>query len=191
MRRGTWTIPTLIALSCAVAAVGTSQGAPATTTATAGGDVAAPMTDANVLAMMHQVNTAEIDAAKLAEQKAAATSVKDFAKKMIHDHSMLNDQVAQVEKSTNITPQPPADDTLPQHAQHEAQQLQGLNGQAFDTEYVADQVSDHETALALLKQAAPEVKNAQVKQAVDKATSVVEEHLELAKKVQRELKPAA
>lgn len=203
MLRPTWAVPIALVACCGLA-VGcgghSSQSAQSTpvdttaapaTTSTSAGETAAPMTDANILAVMHEANTAEIGAAQTALKHASAASVKTFARRMIRDHRAMDAKGTQVAKAANITPQAAASDTLPQHADHETAQLDSATGPAFDRAYMDDQVNDHQTVLSVLQQAQTSAQNPQVKAAVDTAVTKVQQHLDLAKKVQGELKPTA
>lgn len=205
MLRGSWAVPAVAGLCCCVvvgcggsgnqnaqnAQASADTTAKTQTTAAAAGETTTPLTDANILALMHQADSAEIGAAKIALKKAQASSVKGFARKMIHDHSRLDAEATRAGKAANITPQAPADDTLPEHAQHETAQLDSASGPAFDQTYMSDQVADHQTVLTLLQQAQNSAQNPRVKAVVDTAVKVVQQHLDDAQKVQSGLKPAA
>jgi putative membrane protein len=149
------------------------------------------MTDANILALMHEANTGEIQAAQLAEQKAQSTEVKAFARDMVRDHKQLDATGTRIAQQTGVSPQPPAGDTLTQHAQHEAAELQSLSGAAFDRAYMHDQVADHETVLNLLKEAQPQAQHDQVKTAVRTAITKVQEHLDKAQRIDGQLRGTA
>jgi putative membrane protein len=203
MQRPTWAVSTTL-VACCVLAAGcgghsnqSAQSTPVDTTAapaatsTSAGETVTPMTDANILAVMHEANTAEIGAAQTALKKASAASVKAFARRMIRDHRAMDAEGAQVAKAASITPQAAVSDTLPQHAEHETAQLDSTKGPAFDRAYMDDQVDDHQTVLSILQQAQTSAQNPQVKAAVDSAVGKVQQHLDLAKKVQGELKPTA
>ncbi len=203
MLRPTWAVPVALAACCGLAvgcgghsdqsahsAPADTTAAPATT-ATSAGETAAPMTDANILAVMHEANTAEIAAAQTALKHASATSVKAFARRMIRDHRAMDAKGEQIAKAANITPLAAASDSLSQHADHEMAQLDSATGPAFDRAYMDDQVNDHQTVLAMLQQAQTSAQNPQLKTAVDSAVTKVQQHLDLAKKVQGELKPTA
>ena len=199
-----WTMPATIAIVCAIAIAcsggadrsaqnktADSSAAKTDTTSAAAGEVAPPVTDASTLAAMHEANQAEIAAAQVAVKKASASSVKDFAHRMIRDHRAMDAEVAKVAKAVNVTPQAAPNDSLPQHAQHEAAQVDSATGPAFDHAYMDAQVADHQTVLSLLRQDETASLNPQVKTLVGSAIHKVQLHLDEAQKVLQGLKPTA
>jgi putative membrane protein len=169
----------------------------AAATSSAGGEAGmnattAPLSDANILALISEANNAEIQAAQMAETKASTPPVRAFAQLMIHDHRQMQAQGDQVAKAINVTPQPPANDTLAAHVQQEQSQLSPLSkGPDFDRAYINDQVADHQTVLAMLHQFESEAQAAQLKMLIEKAIPKVQSHLDRAQKLQSTLGAAA
>jgi putative membrane protein len=199
---------TVVAGACSPGAHGNSAasgsasdaGAPSgATPTTSGGDVkvadsgapagAAPTTaggvsDANILALLHEANQSEIKAAQMALGKSSNPQVKSFAHQMIRDHTKLDQGGDSLSKQIGITPAPPANDSLAMHAQQESATLgAAASGAGFDKQYMDAQVADHTTVLALLQQFETEAQNAQVKAAVSGAMPIVRGHLARARKL--------
>jgi putative membrane protein len=151
------------------------------------GDVsggAGSVSDANILAVLHEANQAEIGAARLALTSSNSASVKSFAHQMIRDHTKLDHAGDSVAKATNITPALPANDSLSAHIAQETQQLTAAGkGAGFDKQYIDDQVQDHQTVLALLQQFQTQAQNPKVKAAVTGAMPIVQGHLDRAKRL--------
>jgi putative membrane protein len=174
-------------------AMSANGGASATTpSSTAAGEVAptngpvaaTPPADANILAVLHEANQGEIGAAKLALTSSSNPQVKSFAHQMIRDHTKLDKAGDSVAKATNITPAPPANDSLEAHVQQESQTLSAAGkGPGFDKQYMDAQVQDHQTVLAMLRQFEGQAQNPQVKAAVSSAIPIVQGHLDRAKKL--------
>jgi putative membrane protein len=159
-------------------------GADSTQPHASAGDVSGGVSDANILAILHEANEAEIHAARLALSSSTNASVKSFAHQMIRDHTKLDHAGDSVAKAANITPAPPANDSLKAHAAQEAQQLGAAGkGAGFDKQYIDDQVQDHQTVLDLLHQFQNDAQNPQVKDAVTSAMPIVQGHLERAKRL--------
>jgi len=57
----------------------------------------------DVLQSLHKANQDEINAGKLAQQKANDPAVKDFAKMLVDDHTKADQQVTDVAKRANVT----------------------------------------------------------------------------------------
>jgi putative membrane protein len=93
---------------------------------------------------------AEVAAGRLAEQQAADARVRQFGQQMVKDHTQANAQLQALAKQKGVT-LPTAPDATHQKA---LQDLQGLQGAAFDKAYVKAQVQDHKDAVTLFEKAA-------------------------------------
>ena len=102
-------------------------------------------TDQHFVLMASIANTAEIDAATLAESKATDEGILDFADMMLNDHGMAKSELKGIADDLNLA----APDSL--DAEHVALKalLMSLNGREFDSVYIHSQVKDHEKAIAL------------------------------------------
>ena len=130
-----------------------------------------------------QGNTYEIEAAKVAEQKAQSPDVKAFAKMMVRDHTALGDEAKPVIAKSGQTP-PTA---LDQRHQSLLDNLKAASPQDFDKTYMDQQVSAHQETLALLNGYAQNGDNADLKALAAKATPVVQKHLDRAQAIQAKL----
>jgi putative membrane protein len=90
---------------------------------------------------------AEVELARLAQQKGADAGVKDFAQMMIDDHGPANDKLAGLAKTAGI-PLPSKLDP-----DHEAMRkhLEQLSGHDFDVDYTLAQIQDHQRTATLLE----------------------------------------
>lgn len=128
---------------------------------------------------MAQDNLAEVQTGKLAQQRAKSDEVKKFAEKMVEDHGkMLEEQRAMAKTKGLQLPKEPN-----KEQQAALKKLQGTRGEQFDTAYMSEMVRDHEKASELLKEAAQKARDAELKAMVEKATPVIEEHLQMAKEI--------
>ena len=80
----------------------------------------------------------EVTFARLAETKAANPTVRSFATSLIADLAVVNQQLADLTRSKGLTPPSEMDD------RHAAlyQQLQSLNGPAFDRAFLEGQLQE-------------------------------------------------
>lgn len=127
---------------------------------------------------------AEIQLAKLAQQKASSDQVKQFAQRMIDDHTKLDAQMKPMAQQFGV--EAPTDLDA-KHKSVEAK-LQNLSGEQFDQEYMKDMVGDHrQDDQAFLREetsaSSPELKNA-----VTQAEPIISEHLRMAQDVEKSLK---
>src|SRR3954467_11054301 len=68
----------------------------------------APLTDANIAAIVLTANTIDIDNGKLAQKKSTNESVKAFAQMMITDHTSVNDKAKALAGKLSLKPVPNA-----------------------------------------------------------------------------------
>lgn len=102
-------------------------------------------TDSSFVTMAGMSNTAEIQAARLADSLSTDSVILDFANKMIEDHSATQSSLKTLAGQYNLTVPDSVD------AQHAAimAQLATMTGRAFDSMYIHQQVVDHQAAIDL------------------------------------------
>jgi putative membrane protein len=81
----------------------------------------------------------EVEASKLAQQKATAPDVVDLAVMEVHDHTLVNNGLKKVAAQENI----PVSDTLNSTFQQRLQTLQGESGAEFEAAYLTDMEQIH------------------------------------------------
>ncbi len=93
---------------------------------------------------------AEIETAKLALTKSTATDIKAFAQQLIDDHTAANRELAAIAARKNLKVSTEAELT------NKAKEfvLKQRDGESFDEAFAKNQVSAHETVIALFKKAA-------------------------------------
>ena len=119
---------------------------------------------------------AEVQAAQLAEKKATAPSVKQFAQQMEKDHAAANNELMQIAQAKVIVLPTGPDST---HAAT-LQQMAKLSGTAFDQQYMQGQISDHRTTVALFQQEAGSGQDPQLKAFAQKYLPILQHHLRMA-----------
>lgn len=95
------------------------------------------------------IGKAEIELAQLALQKSEDDDVREFAHRMVKDHTAADAKLKEIAAQENLT--------LPQSldAKHRAvkQKLASLEGDAFDREYKKEMEKGHDKAVALFESA--------------------------------------
>lgn len=117
----------------------------------------------------------EVQDGQIALQKATRPAVRQFAQQMVTDHTQVNQQLTALAQRKGVAP-PPAPD--PQQAA-EAQKLQGLRGRGFDREFVRDQLTDHQQAVALFQQEAQQGTDPDVKAFAQQTLPTLQQHLQM------------
>lgn len=136
--------------------------------------------DQAFVAKAMQGNDAEIQLAKLAEQKSQSNDVKQFAQKMAADHEQMNDKwFDPVAKQLGVSvPKGPSkkDKKL-------MEKLQGLSGDEFDKQYITAMLKDHQDDLKDFKNEADAAQDPTLKQVATQGENVISQHLQLAEQV--------
>ena len=175
--------PLLFLLGVAVIpALATAQTSPAA--------AAAAPTDPQIAMIAVTADNVDIDAGKLASQKATNPKVKEFAELMVRDHTSVNNQATALAKKLNLTPEESATSrSLKSDGDKMLAKLKGLSGAAFDKAYVDNEVTYHETvAKAVDDTLIPNAKNAELKSLLESARPIFASHLTHAKELQGTLK---
>jgi putative membrane protein len=119
---------------------------------------------------------AEVDLGNLAKEKASNADVKQFAARMVTDHSKANEELKQWAQRKKVT-LPAATD-----AKHKAthDRLAKLSGDAFEKAYMSDMLTDHQHDVAAFKREAESGKDAELKAWAAKTLPTLEDHLKIA-----------
>ncbi len=89
---------------------------------------------------------AEVELGRMADGKAKADSVKDFAATLVRDHSDANSKLKDLAEAAKI---PLPEELHPDH-QVVRDRLEKLDGDAFDVAYIKAQIVDHQKTAQLL-----------------------------------------
>jgi len=135
--------------------------------------------DKSSLEKMAQADMAEVQAGKVAQQKASNAEVKKFAEHMVQEHSKSLEEGKQLASSKGVTP-PKGPDRKHEDA---LDKLEKSQGDSFDRLYMRQMVKDHEDALKLVKKTAKDAKDPELKAAAEKMAPHIEEHLAQARKI--------
>jgi putative membrane protein len=128
----------------------------------------------------------EVELGKLAAQKASRQDVKDFAQKMVDDHTKANEQLKQIASHENI----PIADSLDSKHQARIDKLAKLSGEDFDKAYVKDQLKDHQADVRAFNAEAQNGTDPNVKAFATNTLPTLQQHLELVKNLNKAEKEA-
>lgn len=118
---------------------------------------------------------AEVELGRLAVKQATSKDVKQFAQRMIDDHTKAGDELKQLAASKKVML---AAELLPSQKEALAK-LTALHGAAFDRAYVQEMVADHEKDVAAFDNAAKTGTDADVKAYAAKTLPTLKEHLQM------------
>jgi putative membrane protein len=146
----------------------------------------AALNDDQIMAILDSVDTGEIEQAQIATTKASDPRVRDFATQMITEHTKSKQKGAQLASQLGITPT----------ASHYSQELQtkgskmlekvrAADSTKFDSIYMKGQIQQHQEVLNLLSdKLLPAASDAQLRQMLVEAQTMVQHHLDEAKQIQ-------
>ena len=119
----------------------------------------------------------EMEASRLAEQRAQSAEVKRFAQRMLGDHGTTTGELKGMLGQLQGVSAQQMPTRLDQ--QHEAlvQQLQGAQGAEFDRVFARQQVQSHQAAVELFRAYAQSGDNEQLKRWASQTLPSLEEHL--------------
>jgi len=127
---------------------------------------------------------AEVELGQLALQKAQNDQVKQFAQRMVTDHSQANSELVSMGDKMSLT--------LPTELDKEHQdikdKLSKLSGAKFDKEYMKAMVDDHQKDVNEFQKASSNAINSDVKAFAAKTLPTLQQHLDLAKSIHDSLK---
>ncbi len=119
---------------------------------------------------------AEVRLGQLASQKAGSADVKQFAQRMVNDHSKANDELKAIAQRKNIS----VPTTLAGEHQAVHDRLEKLSGAAFDRAYMDAMRDDHRKDLTAFRAQSQSGDDAEVKAFAAKTLPTLEAHLKLA-----------
>lgn len=126
---------------------------------------------------------AEVQMSQLALQKAQRPEVKQFAQRMVDDHTALNKQIEALAQKKNIK----LSDSLPLTKKASYEKLSHTNDN-FDKDFMDKNVSDHQDDFKKFSEEAKSGDDPDVKAFASEVLPKFQEHLKLAKDLQAKLK---
>ena len=122
---------------------------------------------------------AEIEIAKLALQNASSDEVKQFAQRMIDDHTKAGDELAGLVQEKGMTLPDSMD------AKHQAlyNRLSQLQGAAFDKAYARAMLEDHMKVVQMFKAHANNGRNTDLRMWTAHTLGTLRQHLQMAREL--------
>ena len=118
---------------------------------------------------------AEVEMGRLAAKQAESNEVKQFAARMIADHTKAGDELKQLAQQKKVMLPP---EVSPAHKETMAK-LSKLNGAEFDRAYVMAMVADHEKDVTAFAATAKGAVDADLKAYAAKTLPTLEVHLQM------------
>jgi len=150
---------------------------------------AAVLTDGNIVAIFMAANDADIKNGEQAKTKAQSKTVKDYADRMVQDHTSAKNEASDLANRLGIAP---TDDETSRQLISDTDamrdSLNNMKGSAYDRNYVDDEVAIHQKVLdALDTSLIPNAQNPELKALLQKSRPVIQMHLDHARSLQSQM----
>jgi putative membrane protein len=124
---------------------------------------------------------AEVQLAKLAQQKATIEAVKNFAAMLERDHTAANQQVKSMADQRHVD----VPSTISDDKQKMYNDMQKKTGKTFDKDYISMMVKSHNDGISLFENTRSNASDIDVKNFADKTLPTLKMHLDSAKAIQK------
>jgi putative membrane protein len=127
-------------------------------------------------------NEAEIEMAKMAEDKAQSRDIKDYASMLERDHSDALDNLRDLAQKANVT----LDTAPPAENASMSTKLNAASGTQFDREYITTMIEEHRKNIAEFERMQGSA-TGELKAFIDKTLPTMREHLAKAEQLMKEV----
>jgi putative membrane protein len=147
------------------------------------------VTDPQIAHIVVTANQVDITAGELAASRSTNPQVKEFAQRMVTDHTAVNQSATELAGRLGVTPEDnPTSQQLQQGGEQNRAALQGKSGAEFDRAYIDQEVAYHQAVLdAIDGTLIPGAQNAELKALLQQTRPAVAAHLEHARQLQGSL----
>jgi putative membrane protein len=123
----------------------------------------------------------EVELGRLASTKAMNAEVKDFAARLVTDHTKANAELTEIAGNKSLML--PTQEQVKAKHQGMIGKLEKLEGAAFDREYMAAMVKDHDKDVALFEKQAKSGRDPALQAFAEKTLPTLREHQKMAKQL--------
>jgi putative membrane protein len=138
-----------------------------------------PITDAEFVQKASAAGLDEVNIGKMVLQRANRDDVKNFARRLVDDHTKANAELNRIADSKHLVPS----STMDAKHQELSRQLMRLSGADFDRQFIQGQLKDHEMVISLFENESKNGKDEQLKAFATKTLPTLREHLQIAQKL--------
>lgn len=138
-----------------------------------------PANDREFVAHMAKGGHAEVKLGELSEKRAANPRVKEFAARMVRNHTDGNKKLADAARNLKVAVVAGFD----AESRKMYMDLSKLQGDAFDRQYMKMMVEDHEKDVAMVEEFEKKAMDPQIKKFCEDVLPTLREHLKLAKEL--------
>ncbi|WP_138501821.1 DUF4142 domain-containing protein [Nostoc sp. PA-18-2419] len=145
-----------------------------TASPTTSGQNTSSSSDKQFMTEAAQGGLAEVQLGQLALKRGTSNAVKQYAQRMIKDHTPVNNQLKQLAKKKGVTLPTKLDSTN----QQVNQRLSKLSGTNFDRDYLNQMLQDHQKDVSAFQTEAQQGQDPDVKAFAAQKLPTLQEHLQ-------------
>ena len=137
------------------------------------------MADRTFITSAAEANLGEIETAKMIEQKSKDPGVKDFAKRMVTDHTQASQSLATVAQMTGVTL--PATPSAADRTRED--ELEKLSGAKLNKTYLRDELAGHKQVISDFESEIEHGQNEAAKNYAAQTLPTLQDHIRIAEDV--------
>jgi putative membrane protein len=131
--------------------------------------------DQSFITTAAEANLAEIETAKMVEGKSTDPSVKDFANRLVTDHTQASQTLATLAEMTGT--KLPAEPSVAERGQKD--ELQKLSGAKLDESYLNDELRGHKQVISRFEQEIEHGRDKSVKNYAEQTLPTLQDHIRI------------
>jgi putative membrane protein len=135
--------------------------------------------DRSFLTSAAEANLAEIDMAKLVGQKSTDPAVKDFANRMITDHTQASQRLATVAETNGV--KLPTEESAAER--NKKSELQKLSGAQLNEAYLRNELQGHKETISAFENEIEHRQNQETKSYAEQTLPTLQDHIRIAEDV--------
>ncbi len=129
------------------------------------------------------LNQKEIEFGRLGQRQASNDRVREFAQKLIDDHTKAQDELTTLARTKNVQ----IASQLPQEHRQMVDKMNQMQGAEFDREFIKHMIQGHERAIQQFDQQSRTGEDAQLKAFAQRQLPILRSHLQTARDLQTNL----
>jgi putative membrane protein len=133
--------------------------------------------DRDFLQKAYQANANEIQLAQMASQRASNNEVKQYAQKLVSDHTKAKNEIQRIAQEKGVDLSTARENT-------DQNKFSNLSGPAFDKEFIQEQMNAHQQAIDLHQQEAQNGKDPEIKSFASNQLGTLQQHEAMANNLQ-------
>ena len=149
-----------------------------TVAGTASAQGASKLDDPTIVGIFDAANTWDIQTGGLAASRATNKDVREFARMLVHDHTVVRQQGRDLAAKLGVHPVTPKPFAMYDEHVAAMKKLEGLHGEAFNKAFLANEVAYHKAVIdAVTTTLLPAISNADLKALVVKVAPAFQAHM--------------